>query len=179
MQHGVAGANPGVHFAPAGENFSHATSFPQPILTGAAFDDQLVHDVASVISTEARAFNNFGFAGIDFFTPNINPFRDPRWGRGQETPGEDPLHISRYVYHLVTALQGGVGPSPYYKARREASGQSLALTTAEGYGGLQTLCRLRPGELGRHRPLPLRREHHNARLGRILHAHVQVVRQRR
>ncbi|KZW02642.1 glycoside hydrolase family 3 protein [Exidia glandulosa HHB12029] len=113
--HGVAGANPGVHFAPAGENFSHATSFPQPILMGAAFDDQLVHDVATVISTEARAFNNFGFAGIDYFTPNINPFRDPRWGRGQETPGEDPLHISRYVYHLVTALQGGVGPSPYFK----------------------------------------------------------------
>ncbi|EJD55091.1 beta-xylosidase [Auricularia subglabra TFB-10046 SS5] len=113
--HGVAGANPGVHFAPAGEDFDHATSFPQPILMGAAFDDELIHEVATVISTEARAFNNFGFSGIDFFTPNINPFRDPRWGRGQETPGEDPLHISRYVFQLVTALQGGLGPSPYYK----------------------------------------------------------------
>ncbi|KAF8076035.1 glycoside hydrolase family 3 protein [Lyophyllum atratum] len=77
--HGVA-ESPGVTFAASG-NFSSATSFPQPIL----------------LATEARAFNNFGRAGIDFFTPNINPFKDPRWGRGQETPGEDPFHISQYV----------------------------------------------------------------------------------
>lgn len=75
----------------------------------AAFDDQLINDVATVISTEARAFNNFGDAGLSFFTPNINPFKDPRWGRGQETPGEDPFHIGRYAYNLVTGLQGGLG----------------------------------------------------------------------
>ncbi|KAJ4489885.1 glycoside hydrolase family 3 protein [Lentinula aciculospora] len=106
--HGVA-SSPGVTFAPPGNNFSFATSFPAPILTSAAFDDQLVNDVASIISTEARAFNNFGDAGLSFFTPNINPFKDPRWGRGQETPGEDPFHIGRYAYHLVTGLQGGLG----------------------------------------------------------------------
>jgi len=54
-------------------------------------------------------------AGLDFFTPNINPFRDPRWGRGQETPGEDPFHISRYVFNLIDGLQGGIDPKPFFK----------------------------------------------------------------
>ncbi|RDB20458.1 putative exo-1,4-beta-xylosidase bxlB [Hypsizygus marmoreus] len=111
--HGVA-TSPGVTFAPSG-NFSVATSFPMPIILGATFDDPLVKEVATVISTEARAFNNFGRAGIDYFTPNINPFKDPRWGRGQETPGEDPLHISRFVFNLVDGLQGGIDPKPYFK----------------------------------------------------------------
>ncbi|KAF5388179.1 hypothetical protein D9615_000074 [Tricholomella constricta] len=111
--HGVA-LSPGVTFAASG-NFSSATSFPQPILLGAAFDDPLIKAVATVISTEARAFNNFGRAGLDFFTPNINPFKDPRWGRGQETPGEDPYHISQYVLNLIDGLQGGIDPKPYFK----------------------------------------------------------------
>lgn len=81
----------------------------------AAFDDPLIKEVATIISTEARAFNNFGRAGIDFFTPNINPFKDPRWGRGQETPGEDPFHISQYVFNLIQGLQGGLDPEPYFK----------------------------------------------------------------
>jgi beta-D-xylosidase 4 len=106
--HGVA-LSPGVKFARTG-NFSHATSFPQPILMGAAFDDALIKDVATVISTEARAFSNDGRTGLDFWTPNINPFRDPRWGRGQETPGEDPFHLSSYVSALIDGLQGGVAP---------------------------------------------------------------------
>lgn len=81
----------------------------------AAFDDELIKEVANVISTEARAFNNVGRAGLDFWTPNINPFKDPRWGRGQETPGEDPFHISQYVYNLIQGLQGGIDPKPYLK----------------------------------------------------------------
>lgn len=101
-------------FASTG-NFSSATSFPQPITLGAAFDDPLVKAVASIISTEARAFSNAGRAGIDFFTPNINPFKDPRWGRGQETPGEDPFHTSQYVVNLIDGLQGGIDPKPYFK----------------------------------------------------------------
>lgn len=76
----------------------------------AAFDDQLITDVATVISTEARAFNNAGRAGLDFWTPNINPFKDPRWGRGQETPGEDAYHLSSYVHALIYGLQGGYDP---------------------------------------------------------------------
>ena len=67
--HGVADS-PGVDFADSGP-FSIATSFPQPILMGAAFDDQLITDVATVISIEARAFNNDDRAGLDFWTPNI------------------------------------------------------------------------------------------------------------
>lgn len=49
----------------------------------AAFDDEMIHEVGEVISTEARAFGNVGRLGLDFFTPNVNPFRDPRWGRGK------------------------------------------------------------------------------------------------
>lgn len=70
--HGVADS-PGVNFSDSGE-FRYATSFPQPILMGAAFDDELIKDVATVISTEARAFSNANRAGLDFWTPNINPY---------------------------------------------------------------------------------------------------------
>lgn len=110
--HGVA-TSPGVNWHPAGQNWSYATSFPEPILMGAAFDDQLIYNVASTISTEVRAFMNQGLAGINAFTPNINPFRDPRWGRGLETPGEDPYHLASYVVSLVSGLQYG-GEDPNY-----------------------------------------------------------------
>lgn len=66
--HGVA-SSPGVQFASSG-NYSYATSFPQPILMGAAFDDSLIEAVATVISTEARAFNNANRSGLDYWTPN-------------------------------------------------------------------------------------------------------------
>ena len=101
--HGVA-YSPGVSF---GGDLPAATSFPMPINLGASFNTSLVHQMATVISTEARAFNNEGRAGLVFFTPNINIFRDPRWGRGQETPGEDPFLTSRYVYALINGLQRG------------------------------------------------------------------------
>jgi beta-D-xylosidase 4 len=107
--HGVANS-PGVSFAGSGE-FSYATSFPGPILMSAAFDDALIKRVATVVSTEARAFSNVARAGLDYWTPNINPFKDPRWGRGQETPGEDPFHVGRYVYNLIDGLQNGIGPA--------------------------------------------------------------------
>ncbi len=71
--HGVAGS-PGVNFSESGD-YSYATSFPMPILFSAAFDDQLVEDIATTISTEARAYSNAGRAGLDFFTPNINPYK--------------------------------------------------------------------------------------------------------
>ncbi|KZT29804.1 glycoside hydrolase family 3 protein [Neolentinus lepideus HHB14362 ss-1] len=111
--HGVANS-PGVNFSTSGP-FSYATSFPQPIIMGAAFDDPLIVAIGTVVSTEARAFNNYGRAGLDFWTPNINPFKDPRWGRGQETPGEDPYHLSQYVYSLIQGLQGGLDPEPYFR----------------------------------------------------------------
>ncbi|ORY05689.1 glycoside hydrolase superfamily [Clohesyomyces aquaticus] len=108
--HGIAG--PFTNFSDKGD-YSYSTSFPQPILMGAAFDDELITAVATVIGTEARAFNNANRTGLDFWTPNINPFKDPRWGRGQETPGEDPFHLSSYVHALIAGLQGA--PSDPYK----------------------------------------------------------------
>ncbi|KAI1811843.1 glycoside hydrolase family 3 protein [Poronia punctata] len=102
--HGIAWS-PGVSFAGSGE-FSSATSFATPILMSAAFDDDLIRAVADVVSTEARAFSNNGRAGLDYWTPNINPYKDPRWGRGSETPGEDPFRIKNYVAALIEGLQG-------------------------------------------------------------------------
>lgn len=66
----------------------------------------LIFNVADTVSTEARAFSNAGHAGLDFWTPNINPFKDPRWGRGTETPGEDPVRLKGYVKHLLAGLEG-------------------------------------------------------------------------
>ncbi|KAI0191936.1 glycoside hydrolase superfamily [Astrocystis sublimbata] len=111
--HGVANSR-GVQFARSGD-FSYATSFPQPITMGAAFDMPLIASVSNVTSTEARAFSNAGRAGLNFWTPNINPFRDPRWGRGQEVPSEDAYHMSQYVMQLIPGLQGGLTADPYYK----------------------------------------------------------------
>ena len=150
--HGVAWS-PGVSFARSG-NFSCATSFPEPIGLGATFNRQLVYEAAMTTSTEGRAFSNNHWAGLDFWTPNINIFRsqhsthtaahrstdsrialplslaliaashrvclvvvrcrDPRWGRGQETPGEDTYLSSEYVYYLIKGYQEGED-SKYYK----------------------------------------------------------------
>lgn len=100
--HGVAGS-PGVSFT---GDTPCATSFPQPCVTGSAFDVDLWAQVGTAIGTEARAFANEGHAGLTFWTPNLNIFRDPRWGRGQETPGEDPYLTGEYVRYYVAALQG-------------------------------------------------------------------------
>ncbi len=91
-----------------------ATVFPQAIALAATFDEPLVHEVADVISDEARAkFNGARargergqYQGLTFFAPNLNIFRDPRWGRGQETFGEDPLLTARMGVAFITGLQG-------------------------------------------------------------------------
>jgi beta-glucosidase len=91
-----------------------ATVFPQAIGLGATFDPQLVNRVGTVISDEARAKyheaqrqgNYNRFYGLTFWSPNINIFRDPRWGRGQETYGEDPYLTSRLGVAFVKGLQG-------------------------------------------------------------------------
>jgi len=93
-------------------NYTYATSFPSPILSAAAFDDELIAGIGEVVGREGRAFGNGGFSGFDFWAPNINPFRDPRWGRGQETPGEDILVVKNYVRNYVPGLQG---PDPLDK----------------------------------------------------------------
>ena len=102
--HGVADA-PGVFFADKGE-FSYATAFPQPYTMGAAFDDHLIYEVARVTSIEGRAFSNAKRAGVNFWSPDVNLYRDPRWGRGQEVPGEDAYHVKRYAKAFVRGMQG-------------------------------------------------------------------------
>ncbi len=91
-----------------------ATVFPQAIGLAATWDTKLIHSVADVISTEARgkyndaiSHNNTGrYYGLTLWSPNINIFRDPRWGRGQETYGEDPFLTGRLGVAFVTGLQG-------------------------------------------------------------------------
>jgi beta-glucosidase len=92
----------------------YATVFPQAIGLAATWDQPLLHQAAEAISTEARAknadalrHNNHSiYFGLDLWSPNINIFRDPRWGRGQETYGEDPFLTSRMGVAFVTGLQG-------------------------------------------------------------------------
>lgn len=91
-----------------------ATVFPQAIGMAASFNDELLKEVADVISTEARAkyneYKKFGstgmYEGINLWSPNINIFRDPRWGRGHETYGEDPYLTGRMGTAFVKGLQG-------------------------------------------------------------------------
>jgi len=93
-----------------------ATVFPQAIGMAATWDLPLIHQEADVIATEGRAKHNDAVAkndgntpehnGVNFYSPNINIFRDPRWGRGQETYGEDPFLTSRFAVAFITGLQG-------------------------------------------------------------------------
>lgn len=62
-----------------------------------------------MVSDEARAMYNGGMAGLTYWSPNVNIFRDPRWGRGQETPGEDPVLAGKYAASYVRGLQGNTG----------------------------------------------------------------------
>jgi len=97
----------GVMFRKPHNGIPEATQFPSPHNLAASFNLDIIHHVARTISTEARATNNENITGLDFFTPNINIVRDPRWGRGQETPGEDPFLTSQYIYTMVRGLQEG------------------------------------------------------------------------
>jgi beta-glucosidase len=92
----------------------HATVFPQAIGMAATWDVDGMHNVGEVIATEARAKyyqaqregNHGGYHGLNFWAPNINIYRDPRWGRGQETYGEDPYLTSRLAVNFITGIQG-------------------------------------------------------------------------
>ncbi len=91
-----------------------ATVFPQAIGLAATWDTDLMHRIADVISTEARAKYNEAirtgdhsrYHGLTFWSPNINIFRDPRWGRGQETYGEDPYLTGRMAVAFIQGMQG-------------------------------------------------------------------------
>ena len=96
-------------------NNDDVTVFPQPIGMAASFDDELVFKIFNAVADEVRAkYNesqkegkeNRRFLSLSVWTPNINIFRDPRWGRGQETYGEDPYLMSRMGISVVKGLQG-------------------------------------------------------------------------
>ena len=97
------------------------TEFPEPVGLAATFDPAGIHAMATIISTEARikhaqnvrAGHSNIMEGLDFWSPNINIFRDPRWGRGQETYGEDPFLTARMGVAFVTGMQGD--DPRYYK----------------------------------------------------------------
>ena len=90
------------------------TEFPEPVALAATFDNEAIHQMAIAVSTEGRIkhaqFEREGHSkvmeGLDFWAPNINIFRDPRWGRGQETYGEDPFLTARMGVAYVTGMQG-------------------------------------------------------------------------
>ena len=91
-----------------------ATVFPQAIGMAATWDVDMIHSMGETIATEGRARYNQAqregnhniFFGLDFWSPNINIFRDPRWGRGQETYGEDPFLTGKLGVAYVEGLQG-------------------------------------------------------------------------
>ena len=91
-----------------------ATSFPQAIGMGAAFDEEMMQEIGDTIATEGRAkYNSYSmtgdrdiYKGLTFWSPNVNIFRDPRWGRGQETYGEDPYLTGTLGCAFVKGLQG-------------------------------------------------------------------------
>ena len=95
------------------------TEFPEPIGLAATFDTPRIHEMATMIGTEGRikhaqdvrAGHSNIFEGLDFWAPNVNIFRDPRWGRGQETYGEDPFLTARMAVAFVTGMQGD---DPHY-----------------------------------------------------------------
>jgi len=96
-------------------NNDSVTVFPEPIGMAASFDDELVYKIFNAVSDEVRAkynqsqkrgLENRRFLSLSVWTPNINIFRDPRWGRGQETYGEDPYLMSRMGTSVVRGLQG-------------------------------------------------------------------------
>jgi xylan 1,4-beta-xylosidase len=103
--HGVAYA-PGTQFRSGAGEFNSSTSFPMPLLMAAAFDDELIERIGTVIGVEGRAFGNAGWSGVDYWTPNVNPYKDPRWGRGSETPGEDVRRIKGYAAAMIRGLEG-------------------------------------------------------------------------
>jgi beta-glucosidase len=90
------------------------TEFPEPIGLAATFDTPRIHEMATAIGIEGRVVHNQSlqdgnsgfFRGLDFWAPNVNIFRDPRWGRGQETYGEDPFLSGRLAVAFVTGMQG-------------------------------------------------------------------------
>ncbi len=106
----------------------YATVFPQAIGMAATWDPRMVRSMGNVISSEARAKYNQAqregnhriFYGLTFWSPNINIFRDPRWGRGQETYGEDPLPHRSHRHRLHQRSAGQRSPASARRRHQQA-----------------------------------------------------------
>ena len=114
-----------------------ATSFPQAIGIASMWDTALVYRIATAISEEARAIPApwGGPKGLTYWCPNINIFRDPRWGRGQETYGEDPYLTSRTAVAFITGTQGD--DARYLRV--VATAKHFAVFSGPGNGGAGTV----------------------------------------
>ena len=125
-------SSPGTQFRKGAGTFNSSTSFPMPLLMAAGFNDELTEKIGEITGIETRAFGNGRWSGLDYWTPNVNPFKDPRWGRGSETPGEDILRIKRYAEATIRGLEG---PEPQRERRVVATCKHYAGNDFEDWKG--------------------------------------------
>ena len=133
----------------------NATVFPMPVGMAASFDDVLVNEVFTAVSDEGRIKWNIArsagdedmwYKGLSYWTPNINIFRDPRWGRGMETYGEDPYLTGRLGMEVVRGLQGDRGDGTM-KAMACAITQYIPGRNGQG---IRMMLSFQKGTFGRH-----------------------------
>lgn len=163
---------PGTQFRDGDGTFNSSTSFPMPLLMAAAFDDELIERIGRAIGIEGRAFGNAGFSGIDYWTPNVNPFKDPRWGRGSETPGEDVLRVKRYAASMIRGLEG---PGPV--RRVVATCKHYAANDFEDWNGTTRHdfdARITPQDLAEYYLMPFQQCARDSRVGSIMCAYNAV-----
>jgi len=125
----------GVHglYIPNNPNTLYTTVYAAASLSGSSFNRSLWNAIGNNIANEARGYSNQLSTNLALFAPDINLPHDPRWGRGQEVPGEDPYVISEYAYQYVTGIQGGVNPK-YAKA--SATCKHFIVYDLENWNGL-------------------------------------------
>lgn len=126
--HGI-GDGPGITYTGI---INATTMFPEPIGTSSSFNRTLWNKIGIVTSTEARAMWNNNQAGLTYYSPTVDIFIDPRWGRGQETTGEDPFVIAQYGVEFVKGMQGN--DDKYIKA--STSCKHYGVYTLESYNGV-------------------------------------------
>ncbi|KAL8295568.1 hypothetical protein RB597_009295 [Gaeumannomyces tritici] len=171
--HGVAYA-PGTQFRRGPGDFNSSTSFPMPLLLAASFDDSLIEKIGDVIGTESRAFGNGRWSGLDYWTPNVNPFKDPRWGRGSETPGEDILRIKRYAASMIKGLEG---PHPEKERRVVSTCKHYAANDFEDWNGTSRHdfdARISAQDLAEYYLMPFQQCARDSRVGSIMCAYNAV-----
>ncbi|CAK8540389.1 unnamed protein product [Lathyrus sativus] len=125
--HGIATNGPGIDF---NGTINSATDFPQVIVSASSFNRSLWFLIGSAVAVEARSMYNVGQAGLTYWAPNVNIFRDPRWGRGQETPGEDPMVASAYAVEFVRGFEGGKGIKKVLNYRDDGGGDDEIMLSA-------------------------------------------------